>query len=236
MSRIHTFFIEDKSVAEGKEISLTDEKVLHQIVKVFRLGDGDEINLINDTGFVFRSTILSLSKRQARIRVTQSFVGKDAVSILVTLIPSLIKKDNLEWVIEKGTELGVTSFVPLISKHSEKKAINQDRLKMIAKEATEQCGRSRLPYIGSSQTLEEVLMSVSKSIIAFDGSGEKYIARNMQEQYLGEELVVLIGPEGGWSDEERQLFREKKVPLYSLGERTLRAETAAIVAASLLLV
>ncbi len=235
MSRLHTFFVEDKNLTEGAEATLTDTQMLHQVVRVFRLGSGDEIKLINDTGFVFCSTILSITKKEARIRVTQVLKGKDEALILVTLMPSLIKKDKLEWVVEKGTELGVFSFSPLISKHAEKKGLNQERLKIIAKEATEQCGRSCVPHINEPQTLQELLVSSQLPLIVFDGSGEIFKLKEVQEKYKGKGLGILIGPEGGWSDEERLLFKEKKIPVYSFGERTLRAETAAVAVTSLLL-
>lgn len=235
MSRLHTFFVEDKFLSEGKEITLTDEKVIHQLLRVFRLGVDNEINLINDTGFVFRSVILSIAKKEARIRVTQISSGKDSATILVSLMPSFIKKDKLEWVVEKGTELGVVSFLPILSKHSEKKSLNQERLKTIAREATEQCGRSCVPKIIEPQSLTDALSSVVNPLIVFDGTGERFNAKEMQEKFKVKELGVLIGPEGGWSEEEINLFKEKKIPIYSLGERTLRAETAAVAISSLLL-
>jgi 16S rRNA (uracil1498-N3)-methyltransferase len=162
---------------------------------------------------------------------------------------ALIKKDNFEWVLEKCTELGVSRFVPIMAERSEKKNIDIERAKRIIKEACEQCGRGDLPELLEIKNLDEILSE--ENLITFDGDGEKLQSRKFSE-VLGfpdvaydatsgqtirklPALSLLIGPEGGWSDRELAKFKEKNMPIYSLGNLTLRAETAAIVAAALLL-
>lgn len=235
MTRLHTFFVDGEKLSEGREISLSNPELIHQVKHVFRLKSGEAIILADNSGFLFESTIRELSKNGLMAKVTRSFEGKNQTAFFLTLFPSLIKKDKLEWVIQKGTELGVTVFSPIISEHSEKKRVNNERLFVIAKEAAEQCGRGILPTIKEVQLLNNIIESAALPLIAFDGTGTPFTAGEIKEKYKDKKLGVLLGPEGGWSNEELKLFHEKKIPLYSLGGRTLRAETAAIAVSSLLL-
>jgi 16S rRNA (uracil1498-N3)-methyltransferase len=104
-----------------------------------------------------------------------------------------------------------------------------DRAKRIIKEASEQCGRGDVPVLEEITNLESII-SNSEKIVTFDITGE--LISNLKLEI--DNYSILIGPEGGWSEKELSLFKEKNIPIYSLGGLTLRAETAAITAGALL--
>jgi 16S rRNA (uracil1498-N3)-methyltransferase len=158
----------------------------------------------------------------------------------VVLYQAVVKKDNFEWIVEKATELGVTDIVPVITERSEKKDLNMERLNKIAVEASEQCGRGDVPVVHSARPdlanvfVDSVSKDSSKSIngIAFhtEGSARSDLAEGLESQT--QSLAVFIGPEGGWSPSELELFHNNKIEICSLGKQVLRAETAAVVALS----
>lgn len=148
----------------------------------------------------------------------------------LSLAVSLVKKDNFEWVIQKGTELGVTEFIPLISERSEKKGFNMERAEKIMIEALEQSGRGDMAFIQPPIDLDIFLNTEKRKVVAFNTSGIKFSSRNSKE-----EIVACIGPEGGWSEKEIEMFKSKNVEVIELNTPVLRAETAAIVVATLFL-
>ncbi len=133
----------------------------------------------------------------------------------------------MEWVVEKATELGVSKIVPIISERSEKKDLNMERIRKIIVEASEQCGRADVPVLGSVMTLEECIMEVEEEKIVFDITGEHFSSSLIHNTCP---VSIFIGPEGGWTEKELELFKQKGAKIFSLGPLTLRAETASIVA------
>jgi 16S rRNA (uracil1498-N3)-methyltransferase len=235
--RLHSFFIKEKLIENG-EITLADSDLLHQWRSVFRFTSGATLLLCDNSGDRFLSTIVSLEKNFARVAVGSATPGANETPLSLTLITAIAKKDTFEWVVEKGTEIGVTRFAPVTSERSEKKNINMLRIEKIAREASEQCGRGTLPIINNLVSLPEAIDTLHRTsthIIAFDKSGQVFDASLLRNNHRHTSIGVIIGPEGGWTERELSLFTEKQIPLYSLGQRTLRAETAALSVASLLL-
>ena len=138
----------------------------------------------------------------------------------------------MEWVVEKATELGVSKIVPVVSERSEKKGFNLERMLKIAIEASEQCGRVDVPILESSQQLADSIKDCKEEIIVFDPSGTPPSPPLVQGREGA--TSVFIGPEGGWTEKELEIFKQKEAKILSLGSLTLRAETAAIVALTIL--
>lgn len=227
--RLHRFFIEQK-IGEEKNVVIRDIELFHQLKNVFRYNVGSQVILLDNSGFEFGSIILSFAKGELKFEIfkkTQGLVPKRNIH----LFQSLIKKDNFEWVLEKGTELGVSNFTPLLSERSEKKGLNMERGRKIIKEASEQSGRGELPELHELRKLPELLENPPENAVVFDSSGSPFSTFNFTLSTFN----LLIGPEGGWGDKELQMFREKSIPIYSLGKQTLRAETAAIVVSTMVL-
>jgi 16S rRNA (uracil1498-N3)-methyltransferase len=231
--RLHNFFI-DQKIGEAKVVRIEDGELLHQLKNVFRLEKGAELMLLDNSGMQYRSRVELLSKKEGIFEVLE--VGENKINPArgVCLCVSMIKKDNFEWILEKGTELGVSYFIPIISERSIKMNFNHERGLKIIKEASEQCGRAKLPGLYEVITLENALDDIKKNeffAITFDKSGKKFDPKIINPKMT----TVFIGPEGGWSDNEIEEFKKREIPIFSLGDATLRAETAAIVASTLIL-
>jgi 16S rRNA (uracil1498-N3)-methyltransferase len=144
--RLHRFFVEE-NLNEGNEAIVSDESLVHQLRNVFRLKTGDSLILFNNSGSEFVATIKSFDKNSLTLHIDSSQmpnVESDKKIFLGTAIP---KKDKFEWVLEKGTEIGVSGFIPIISERTEKKNIDVLRSQKIIKEAAEQSERVMLPTV-----------------------------------------------------------------------------------------
>jgi len=230
--RLHRFFLGQTISAEGVNHS-SDSTLIHQLSHVFRLHKGDKAIFFNGTGLDHECEIVSLDKSEMVFRAIKTTTVKQFYKINVSLVVSLIKKDNLEWIIQKGTELGVSEFIPVISERSEKKGFNKERATKIMIEAVEQSGRSNVPTIHELQSLEDFLDKEQRKIISFHVTGESFTKKCVPESG---EVVICVGPEGGWSDAEIELFIKKGARILKLDTPVLRAETAAIALSTLFLV
>ncbi len=230
--RLHRFFIHE--LLEGKkQITITDKDLVHQWKNVFRLKTGDELILLDNTGFEYRGQFLALHKDGADIEILETKDVSGTFHTELYLFVSLIKKDHFEWILEKGTELGVSHFVPTLSDRSEKKDLNIERSEKIIKEAAEQSGRATLPVLHPILSLEDALTSFHIPLLAFHVTGEPFKKENFEKVSA---VGALVGPEGGWTPRELELFTSKNIPIYKLGNnQVLRAETAAIAVCALLL-
>lgn len=231
--KIHRFYIKDL-VVTANSISITDKEQINQIKNVFRMENGDIFSVFGN-GFEYKVEIKEISKN----KIVCGILGdiKPIVrSKRVTLALAQIKKENLELIFEKCTEIGVTNFQILNTERSMKYGFNFERAEKILKEATEQSGFSSLPTISEKiLDLEEFVENFPKKedILVLDFGGEnisQYIMNNNPDNW-----IVLIGPEGGFSDNEKEYFKSENLRVVSFGESTLRAETAAIVASGMVI-
>ncbi|MFA6552499.1 MAG: 16S rRNA (uracil(1498)-N(3))-methyltransferase [Candidatus Paceibacterota bacterium] len=240
--RLHNFFIDQKlgevglvprSLSEvGETVVIKDSALVGQWRNVLRLQIGARVVLLDNSGFEFVSMITDFQNGEATVQILEKIENQNIPENEIYLFPSLIKKDNLEWVIEKGTELGVSFFQPIITERSEKKSFNLARAKKIIKEASEQSGRGIMPGIGELQKMEDAFSNYEMTWIAFHPDGEEFHKELFDHV---KRVGILIGPEGGFSDPELEFFRKSKIKIFSMGKQTLRAETASIIAAAMFL-
>ncbi len=230
--RLHRFFL-TSHISKGKINSFSSDSLVHQLSHVFRLHAGDKVIFFDGTGFDHECEIVSLEKSEVTFRILETSSVKPFSETKVVLAVSLIKKDNFEWIIQKGTELGVSEFIPLISERSEKKGFNIERANKIMVEALEQSGRSDMVKISEPVALADFLENEKRPMMVFHVSGDFVNKESMQ---VGGEVVLCIGPEGGWSDREIGVFTGKRAHVVRLNSPVLRAETAAITVAALVLV
>lgn len=229
--RLHRFYIGPVALAD--EISIKEERLIHQWRHVFRYNVGSEIIVFDGSGKECDCVFKQLGNREAVLEVVSKRAGvvpknpSTGSGQEITLYQSVIKKDKMEWVVEKATELGVSRIVPIISERSEKKGFNLERAQKIAIEAAEQCGRADVPEIAEIMNFESGIMNYAGKAIIFDASGSPIHNSHFINH---DSFSVFIGPEGGWSEKEIERFKELGVKIFSLGQLTLRAETAAIVA------
>ena len=248
--RLHRFFIEEQ-LRNKKEITIYDTDVIHQLKDVFRMRVGDRLILLDNSGFEYLSEIMLIARGQADIKIIDASTSENLPDPEknIWLFAALIKKDNYEWILEKCTELGVSHFVPLLSDRTEKKDLNIERAQKIFKEASEQSGRGIMPVLHDVRDVKDGLTHAEEQnikLIAFHTDKDAEIFSHEAREKLfkkysfeskdsEKKLGILIGPEGGWTDREISLFKEKNISLYTLGNQILRAETAAIAISVLLL-
>lgn len=224
--RLHRFYIDEK-IGSKKELAIP-AGIADQIFKVFRLKNGDKAILFDGSGSDHECEIVG---RDA-FKVLSSAVSRYMPPRKIYLCAALVKKDNFELIVEKATELGVTDIVPILAEHSEKKGLNEERLKKIAIEASEQSGRGDAPVIHKIGRLPDIVHHLIKenvNLIAFHTEGSVFPAEELESSIP---VAILIGPEGGWSNGEVELFHKNKVQVRCLGPQILRAETAVVAALS----
>ena len=237
------FFLPRKQIHDNH--GSVEGQELEHLRKVLRLKPGDHITVFDDSGWEHEAVIRSLSGAQGRIEILQSIDAQRESPLQITLAVGLTKGDKLDFVVEKATELGVQRIVPFSSafavpKLDERKiAARTERWQKIALSATKQCGRTRVPVIEPLCALQELLARSQPSavkIFFWEKAAERSLQslRQLHEKHSSAQTVLLmIGPEGGFSAEEAELARRGGFELAHLGRRILRAETAAVTALSL---
>lgn len=203
---------------------LHDERLVWQWRKVLRMAPGQELVLFDGIRSDRLYRLVELNEREAHVQYVTD-MERQVPTREVYLLWSLLKKDKNDWVIQKATELGVSHLVPLLADRCEKLGFDTERAQRIAVEAAEQCGRSDIPSVRDPLTPESVIHELA-------GNMQLYVCEqgNKVPPVASDAVGVLVGPEGGWSDLERQLFNAAELPHVGLGDFTLRAETAAVIA------
>jgi len=213
-----------------------ERELAHQLVHVLRLEKGDDIILFNGTGNDFNARIESTSRSGCMLVLDRSFAPNREPKRKLILFQSLIKKDNFEWVLEKGVEAGVFEFVPVIATRSVKKDFSRDRAEKIIQEAAEQCGRSIVPKLHPMVLFNEAAyFARRKGLQVFFPSITATEQERISAYPSKPHVALFIGPEGGWSRDEVDIARKFGFLIISLGKLTLKSETAAIVTAYQLL-
>lgn len=230
--RVHRFYT-GPNIKLKQDFWLHDEALLWQWNKVLRFRSDQEVILFDGLQTDRLYKIEAIAKTEAHlIMITE--LKRQLPKKHVYLFWSLLKKDNNDFVLQKCTELGVSNFVPILTERSVRTDFNMPRAHKIVIEASEQCGRSNIPHVREpillSTAVEEYKDKITLLITEQQGDYQPK-ATNQKPQAIG----LLIGPEGGWSEAELNLFKINKFGHISISDHTLRAETAAIVAASKLL-
>ncbi len=230
--KIHRFYIETDY--SNKKIKFDDGELLNQLKKVLRLRIGDSVVLFNKEGKEFKASIESYTSKGCVFNITKIKENNREIKNTVLLYCSILKRDNFEFVVQKATEIGIDRITPIVTSRTIKFDLRSDRLGKIIKEASEQSGRVKLPILSDKISLKESMDSAKKNNainIFFDSAG-KNINELMGKNKIGNkknQIGIFIGPEGGWTNEELELAKKSNFKIISLGETTLRAETAAII-------
>jgi 16S rRNA (uracil1498-N3)-methyltransferase len=224
------FFVD--SVGSGKAQIRGSEA--HHLARVLRVEPGQKFE-ISDNRDVYLAEVESARKDQVTFSVLEKLAADEPV-VRTILLASLIKFERFEWLIEKATELGVERVVPLEAERSEKGLVRAagkrlERWNRIAREASEQSRRARLPEIGEPVLFADALAVAAEHRFALEEQTAPAIlsvlptARKRQDR-----VALLVGPEGGWTDRERESVALAGWTRVSLGREILRAETAALAA------
>jgi 16S rRNA (uracil1498-N3)-methyltransferase len=218
----------EQPLAEGASLTL-DGAPANYLGNVLRLGPGAEIKLFDNRTGEWLAEIAEAGKKRVTLAVIQHLRPREPVPDLWLLFAP-IKRGRIDWLVEKATELGIARLVPVITRRTVVDRLNLDRLRAHIVEAAEQCGRTALAELAEPEKLGAVLSAwPAERILYFaDETGGEPLRPTAGP------AAILIGPEGGFTKEEREAIRAlPQARPIGLGPRILRAETAALAAVAL---
>lgn len=205
----------------------------HYLLQVMRLKPGGPVRLFDDRTGEWLATVAAVGKRDLTLDVTEGLQPREAVPDL-WLCAAPLKKGRIDWMAEKACELGVARFIPVLTRRTVVDRPNTDRLRAHMVEAAEQCGRTALPEVAEPAKLDALLRHwpEERALFFADETGGAPALDAMRGR--PGPAAVLIGPEGGFDDAEREAIRALPQAVgISLGPRILRADTAAAAAVTL---
>ena len=209
--------------ANNKLITINETDSKH-ITRSFRKNIGDQIRITNGRGLLCEAEILEKGKN-IKVKVVSSILHEpDKLSIHVAISP-LKNISRFEWFVEKATELGINQITPITSRYSEKKKINTERLERIITSSIKQSNQFFIPKINPIIPFSSFILNNDEEQIMANLKTDNKLRK---ELFTNNSICILIGPEGGFSDEEINLARENNIKEVTLGNNRLRSETAAI--------
>lgn len=229
------YFVDSKHFNE--DTVTIGEADAHHISKVMRYGEGDKIICCNNKGFDVLASITSINQEKVECQILSAIDESREPSVKVTLVQALPKSDKMDLIIQKGTEVGVNSFLPFTSERtivqlSDKKIEKRtERWRKIAKEAAEQAHRSKIPDLLAITRFKDLFTIIAgkPTFIAYEKEETLSLSRAISKIECRDDFFLIIGPEGGFSDSEVEYAVENGAIAISLGKRILRTETAGIV-------
>lgn len=229
--RLNRFYLENFS--GQKNITLDQGPLFHQIKNVLKMKEGNFVSLF----FAPHEAVYKIEKidnKKIFLIWQENVVIKNNNNKKIILFQSLIKKDKMEWVVQKAVELGVSEIIPIISERSEKKDINLNRLNKISIEASEQCGRQDIVTVSEPINFKKAVAMKNEISFLGDSSGNIFLDKFKVVNIKKNKINIFIGPEGGWSNGEIELAKKNKVEIVRLNNNILRSETAVVAFLSLI--
>ena len=209
---------------------VVNENDSRHILKSYRKGIGDILNFTNGNGLLAECKIIEKGKKIKVKIVKISKIKPNKVSIHIAISP-LKNPSRFEWFVEKATEIGIKEITPIITKYSEKKKVNHERLERISISSLKQSNQLFKPKINSTEKFSDFIKNNSDQKIMANLKTKNILAK---ESINSNQICLVIGPEGGFSDDEIQEAKNNKITEISFGENRLRSETAAIYGLSIL--
>jgi 16S rRNA (uracil1498-N3)-methyltransferase len=216
---------------ESTESFSFDKEESRHIIKVLRKKDGDILHVTNGLGLLFETKINLASDNKCTVEIL-SFIKKEPSKYHLHLAVAPTKmNDRFEWFLEKATEIGIHEITPILCDRSERKVINQDRYEKIILSALKQANELYLPKLNPAISFKDFINQTENKgfqLIAHCEETNKKTLKSVLK--ANEDVTMLIGPEGDFSEKEIELALANKFQAVSLGNTRLRTETAAIVA------
>ncbi|MDX6304027.1 MAG: rRNA (uracil1498-N3)-methyltransferase [Blastocatellia bacterium] len=227
--------------ADKKSLTLSAEETRHAR-DVLRLQSGDEIFVFDGVGREFQCSVQTITRTDAEVSVIAEVEPARPESPLeLTLAIALLKGEKFDLVIQKATELGVKRIVPLDTERADVRLRDVDsvqkrltRWRRISLEAAKQTGRAYVPEISAPLALSVLSASAGEKLMFSEREGKSLAEATNGLDPRAKEVIALVGPEGGWTDNEIEFARNSAWQIVTLGGRTLRAETAGITVVALL--
>lgn len=222
------FFINSKDI-HGGILDLYDKETLKHLVSSLRIKAGEKLLFIDENEIQYETQVIKACKEHLRATVEKFYPSRRKLDFKLNLIQCVLKNDAQNNLISAATQMGVSQIFPVLSKNC---ALSRPMLKTkvqkwqkIAYESSKQCERADIPVIREITSLSEILQQTKPIVFA-----EKNADAKLRDYVKNEEIYALIGPEGGFCDEEFELFNKLKLPLVSLGNLILKADTAVVCA------
>ncbi len=237
MARIKRFFIE-QGISDREVIRVQGDE-LHHMIHVLRLRVGEMVEIFNGSGEAHLAEISDIQEKSAGLRIIETADRRSESPLTIILLPSALKMDKMEWVIQKSTELGVFEIQPIISLRS---VIRKDvmgkkikRWQRIANEAAKQSARLQSPKILEPLDFKKIpQLKKGEFGILLHSSGSSQTIDQIMGEMETKKVLIAVGPEGGWEAQEVALAQRKGFVPVLLGPRILRSETAGIVVVALI--
>ncbi len=225
------FFINSKDIREGKAYVSED---YNHIAKSLRAKAGEKLLLIDEKEIQYETIIEKIAQGTVVAKIEKSYKSNRKLDFELYLAQSPLRSDAQNIIIEKATELGVAGVYPLITDNcTVKKSVIESKVvkwQKIASEASKQCERANIPKVYNLTKLEEI-KGFDKVLAFCERDTKLTLHKFLNENPIkkNEKMLVIIGPEGGFSPREFKYFQDNKIPMISLGNLILKAETAVIV-------
>lgn len=229
---IRRFFVSENDINDGI-ITMKGDEFLH-MTKVLRYKVGYRAFICCNDGYEHDCTITELNKGYAILKVNESKLV-DKKNIKLTLFAGILKNNKLDFVIQKGVELGVDKVVPFLSAYSAETKFSKERADKIAIDAAKQCGTAYLTEVSeliSFDSLVDKIKDFDTVLLAYENE-TNYSLKNTK--IVGKNIAIIVGPEGGFKVDEMRKIQSEGAKIITLGKRILRAETASIVVSTLVL-
>lgn len=225
----------DAPLAVGQLVTLPGSVVMH-LLKVLRLRNGDTCTLFNGDGHDYRAELVHADRRGGSARILDKTAVDNESPLRIVLLQGIARGEKMDWILQKGTELGVAAIVPVSSERSEVKLDAQRADKRLSHwrnvviAACEQCGRAQLPQVQPPENLAAACARLPEPSLrlTLDPAAEHGVAALSVD--AAQPVVVAIGPEGGWSPRDRAQLADAGFAGLRLGPRILRTETAGLAA------
>lgn len=237
---MHRFFIPPDYIAPENVVFPPEQA--RQIRVVLRMTVGERVLVLDDQGMMYTVELTAVTQKNVIGDIIERQPASGEPSLQITLFQSFLKRDKFELVLQKCTEVGVTTFVPLVTQRTlvqsvEMKANKRSRWQTILTEAAEQSHRGRVPSLETAVTFKTMLTQLSSYdlTLILSAEGNQTLKTTRSSHPSPKKVALLIGPEGGWTEAETAQAIEAGATAVTLGNHVLRTETAAIVASALLL-
>jgi 16S rRNA (uracil1498-N3)-methyltransferase len=241
---MHRFFVPGAALAQ-QPVVLTGD-VAHQMRRVLRLAPGARVTLLDGEGWAHEAEVLAITARDVRLSVLARTAAAGEPRVSITLHQAVLKGERFEWALQKGTEIGVSAFAPLVTERTiidDLQAVEgkRERWQRIIREAAEQCGRGRVPLLLPAQLLRSAVKGPAQGgalrVIPWEGERSLALGEALRTCNFSSDtsIELFVGPEGGFTETEIDWAQRHGVKAVTLGPRVLRAETAGLVAAAAIL-
>lgn len=215
------------------EIIINDNENYRHIARSLRARVGEKLLLIDNEQIQYETVITEINSKEIKCSIEKLYKSNRDLNFNLYLAQSPLRSDAQLTVIEKATELGVREVYPIFTDNCALRVNKQEKWQKVMYEASKQCERAIIPICNAPTSLDEILKKDFDKVIVFaERSTEKSLRNFLKENPIqkGDNILVIIGPEGGFSQREFDYFKEKNLPLITLGDLILKAETAVIVA------